>query len=79
MDTTTIALDREAYTLLRSAKRPGESFSKTVKRLARSRTPLSQFAGSWSNLDPADVERMRADVLVGRRAGREKSKRRHKG
>ncbi|MFZ1023738.1 MAG: antitoxin VapB family protein [Thermoplasmata archaeon] len=79
MDTTTIALDREAYELLRNAKLPGESFSKTVKRLARTRTPLSHFAGSWSELDPADVEAMRSSVLAGRRVARKKSNRVQKG
>jgi predicted CopG family antitoxin len=79
MDTTTIALDREAYELLRSAKLPGESFSRTVKRLARARTPLSHFAGTWSELDPAEIETMRTGVLTGRRIGRKKSKHVQKG
>ncbi len=78
MDTTTIALDREAYALLRDAKRVGESFSQTVKRLARSRTPLSHFAGSWSDLTEKEVQTIRDSVTAGRRVGREKSKRMHR-
>ncbi len=50
METTSIALDREAYGLLRSQKRPGESFSQVVKRLAGSHRPLSSFAGLWKDM-----------------------------
>ncbi len=50
MDTTSVALDREAYDLLRGQKRPGESFSQVVKRLAGAHPPLSSFAGAWADL-----------------------------
>ncbi len=50
MDNTSIALDREAYNLLRDQKRPGESFSQVVKRLAGGRRPLSSFAGAWKEM-----------------------------
>ena len=50
METTSIALDREAYDLLRGQKRPGESFSQVVKRLAGSRRPLSSFVGAWKDM-----------------------------
>lgn len=50
MESTSIALDREAYNLLKSHKRPGESFSQVVKRLAGKARPLSSFAGAWKDL-----------------------------
>lgn len=50
METTSIALDREAYNLLRSHKRPGESFSQVVKRLAGRPRPLSSFAGERKDM-----------------------------
>jgi predicted CopG family antitoxin len=46
----TVALDEDAYVLLKARKRSEESFSDTVKRLARPRRPLSDFAGMWSDL-----------------------------
>jgi predicted CopG family antitoxin len=66
MTATTIALDNEAYESLKSAKRPGESFSATVKRLARQRKPLSSFAGSWGHLRPREIEALRETVLTTR-------------
>ncbi len=45
MEIKTVGLDREAYEALRRQKQPGESFSDVVKRLARKRRPLSDFAG----------------------------------
>lgn len=62
METTSIALDREAYDLLRRQKRPGESFSQVVKRLAGKSRPLASFSGAWKDV-PAeklrDLERER--------------------
>ena len=62
MDATSIALDREAYDLLRRQKRPGETFSQVVKRLAGASQPLSSFVGAWKGL-PArtlkEIERER--------------------
>jgi predicted CopG family antitoxin len=50
MASKTVALDTEAYELLKRQKRAEESFSDTVKRLARPRRPISSFAGIWSDL-----------------------------
>ncbi len=51
MATRTVALDEEAYEMLRRSKKSTESFSEAVKRLARPRQPLSEFAGIWSDLN----------------------------
>jgi predicted CopG family antitoxin len=55
MATKTVALDEEAYALLKRQKKVDESFSDAVKRLARPRKPISSFAGMWS--DMSDSER----------------------
>lgn len=70
MNATTIALDREAYSALKSAKRPGESFSGVVKRLAKSRRPLSEFAGSWSHLSKEELQEVRDALMASRSAAR---------
>ncbi len=67
METTSIALDREAYDLLRSQKRPGESFSQVVKRLVGNRRPLSSFAGAWKNM----LERTYREIQSERKRRRE--------
>ena len=45
MPARTVALDEEAYDLLRRAKLKDETFSDAVKRLARPRRPLSDLPG----------------------------------
>lgn len=45
-----MALDEEAYSLLRRSKKGDESFSDAVKRLARPKRPLADFAGIWGDL-----------------------------
>ncbi|MHB8351445.1 MAG: antitoxin VapB family protein [Thermoplasmata archaeon] len=61
METTSIAVDREAYDLLRSQKRPGESFSQVVKRLAKNRRPLSSFVGAWKDLPETTFREIQAN------------------
>lgn len=78
MDTTTIALDREAYELLRTAKRPGESFSATVKRIARARMPLSAFAGTWKHLTEDEVQEIRDGLMDARSRARYKARALHR-
>lgn len=50
MAAKTIALDLEAYALLRSHKRGGESFSDVVKRELRPRRSILDLAGSLKDL-----------------------------
>jgi len=59
VETKTIALDREAYDLLSSQKRKGESFSDVVKRLGHRRRPITDLAGLWKDLDEAEFAKIR--------------------
>lgn len=61
MAARTVALDEEAYDLLKRTKRPGESFSDAVKRLARPNRSLLEFAGAWSDMT-ADERRRLAKI-----------------
>jgi len=61
METTSIAIDREAYDLLRSLKRPGESFSQVVKRLVRNRRPLASFVAGWKDLPGKTLREIQAN------------------
>jgi len=54
MATKTVALDAEAYELLKRQKKADESFSDAVRRLARPRRPLSSFAGIWKDMSSAE-------------------------
>jgi len=64
MASKTVALDNEAYDLLKRQKKPEESFSDTVKRLARPRRPISSFGGMWS--DMSEKERKTLDLTYSR-------------
>lgn len=70
METKTIALDREAYDLLRQRKGKGESFSDAVKRLARRRRPLSSFAGIWTGMTKEERKRIGEALRRGRELDR---------
>jgi len=83
MASKTVALDAEAYELLKRQKRVDETFSDAVKRLARPRKPLSSFAGIWADLSDKerreldrvysavrDADRRRADRILRRWSGK---------
>ncbi|EQD76298.1 hypothetical protein B1B_01779 [mine drainage metagenome] len=72
METTSIALDREAYDLLKRHKRPGETFSQVVKRLAGRRRPLSSFAGAWKDLPANRFREIAAERKRARRMDEER-------
>ncbi len=75
MEIKTIALDREAYDLLRKRKRKDESFSDAVKRIAREARPLSDFAGAWKkHLSDADLRAIEGALRRGREADRERTR-----
>lgn len=65
MAAKTVALDDEAYALLRERKRSSETFSDVVKRVARPRRPLTDFIGAWagdSKAEATEFDRARADL-----------------
>ena len=68
MPTTTISLERSAYELLKSRKKPGESFSEELRRLlADSRPSVRSFLDLLSAESAAEVadaiETVRAEDL----------------
>ena len=65
MASKTVALDAEAYELLRRQKKGDESFSDAVKRLARPHKPLTSFAGMWKDLsrkERRDLDRVYSEL-----------------
>lgn len=58
MASHTVALDGEAYAALKSLKRGQESFSDVVKRIAKPRGSILEFAGAWKNLPDRDWKEM---------------------
>ena len=68
----TIALDPEAYELLRTQKREGESFSHVVKRLARKRRSFLDFAGAWRDVPKEDLDKIREFLRRGRELERDR-------
>lgn len=75
MASRTIAVDEEAYALLRSKKRPGESFSDVVKRLGTPRRPLADFVGIWKDMPEADFRKIDAIIRKGRALDRKRMER----
>ncbi len=70
MGSRTISLSEDAYHALLSLKRPGESFSDTVRRLARRRslTELAQIMDPQAAKEVADaIEANRREHLENRR------------
>lgn len=56
MSVRTVTLSTDAYAALSARKKPGESFSDVVRRLAGlDRSPL-EFAGAWSDYPPAEAK-----------------------
>ena len=66
METKTIALDREAYELLKNQKAEGESFSDVVKRIARKRRSILDFAGAWKDVPTKELDMIREFLRRGR-------------
>ena len=58
MSARTVALDEEAYAMLKSKRRSGETFSDAVKRLARPKRPLTDFAGVWGDMTTKERARL---------------------
>ena len=75
MGSKTIAVDEEAYEVLRSQKRPGETFSEVVKRLGPRKRPLTDFIGIWKDMPEADLRRIENYVRRGRQLDRRRMRR----
>lgn len=60
MATKTISLDLEAYERLRALKRPSESFSDVVKRLATAQKTVGNFRRAWNQLDAKGLPALKA-------------------
>ncbi len=73
MGVKTVGLDLEAYERLRAEKRAGESFSDVVKRLTRTRRPLTDFVGLWNELPADDVREFDEAFAAVREAGLEQA------
>jgi predicted CopG family antitoxin len=70
-----VSLDTEAYGLLKGKKRPGESFSDVVKRVAAPRRPLSDFIGIWKDMPKDELEEVKEFIKEGRRLDVERQNR----
>ena len=75
MGQKTIALDEEAYGLLRREKKGGESFSDVVKRLAHRRRSILEFAGAWKKMPPEDLRKIEEAIRRGRELDLERQER----
>ena len=71
MSAKTVALDPEAYEMLRRHRRAGETFSKTVKRLSGPRRSILDYAGCWKDLPSEDFRKIQAYFAAGKRRDRE--------
>ena len=58
----TLTVSEEAYEKLVKVKKSGESFTETILRLTRGKGSLLKHAGSWGNLDDAEVEEVFKEV-----------------
>jgi predicted CopG family antitoxin len=68
----TVALDPEAYDMLRRQRRAGETFSDAVRRLNGRRRSILDFAGIWKDIPEEDFAKIRAFFAEGRRRDQER-------
>ena len=61
MTSKTISVSEDAYELLKKMKLKGESFTQTIKRLAKRRR-LTECAGLWSDVSEAEMEAIWASI-----------------
>ena len=73
MEDKTIALDPEAYALLKSHKKGGEGFRDVVQRHFRPRRKLSEFVGAWSDLSEREKRALAEEKWSGKEASRRRS------
>jgi predicted CopG family antitoxin len=73
MVTRTVALDEETYALLKRLKRTDESFSEAVRRLARPRRPITDFAGMWKDIGSKEKAALSRVYSTGRAQDRRRA------
>ncbi|MHA1300647.1 MAG: antitoxin VapB family protein [Candidatus Helarchaeota archaeon] len=56
MGSKNISITEEVYNLLKKLKLEGESFSDTIRRLAKSKGQISEFAGLWSDMSDEKLQ-----------------------
>jgi predicted CopG family antitoxin len=61
MGVKTITISIEAYEALLRLKRPGESFSDVILRLAKKRS-LLDLAGVWKDVDGEELDRVLKEI-----------------
>lgn len=66
MTSKTISVSEDVYSLLKRMKLRGESFSSTIRRLAKGRR-IGECGGLWSDLPDSALEEIRAGVLEAKR------------
>ncbi len=72
MSAKTVALDTEAYEMLRRQRRTGETFSEAVKRLSGRRRSILAYAGIWKDIPTEELERIRSFLTEGRHRDRKR-------
>jgi predicted CopG family antitoxin len=75
MTAKTIALDPETYTLLRGAKRPGDSFSDVIRRQLRPPSRISDLSGTLKDFPDSEWKQIERT----RRAARRRDEQRRRG
>jgi predicted CopG family antitoxin len=75
MSAKTVALDDEAYEMLRRQRRAGETFSEAVKRLSGRRRSILTYAGIWQDIPAEELERIKSFLSEGRRRDRKRMER----
>lgn len=56
----TIAIANDVYEMLSKEKVKGESFSEVIRRLAKRRRSLLEFAGAWADIPDEEFRKMEA-------------------
>jgi predicted CopG family antitoxin len=75
MASHTVALDSDAYRALKAHKAEGESFSDVVKRLAKPKRSIIEFAGAWKDIPDKEWNAIEQAIRATREADRKRSER----
>lgn len=74
-----MALDQQAYDLLRRSKRPGETFGDVVRRTMRPATKILDLAGALSDVPASEWEKIARERQSQRRRDAERLSRLGRG